>query len=122
MKEFLLSDCSGRPVMDICTRKSKMSSIPVQDQTLMLTHESAINGFSIRLAGGASWDKRSVELAMLVAQGTYLDKLHVPQPVDDAGLRMNQVTIRRNHFEPYFEPSRHEMRIFDALDGIVTEM
>ena len=103
--------------------KSKMCATVVQDQTLMLAKENTLNGFSMRLADGESWDNRSVEIAMLVARETYLDKLHVPQADDeDVGFRMNHITIRRNQFEPEFEPSRHEMRIFDALDGIVTEM
>ena len=108
--------------MDNSTGKNKMSGTAVQDQTLMLANEKNLNGFSVRLTSGESWDNRSMELAMLVVQETYLDKLQIPQPVDDVGFRMNQVTIRRNHFAPEFEPSRHEMRIFDALDGMVTEM
>jgi hypothetical protein len=93
-----------------------------QNQTLMLSKKNKTNGFSVRLADGESWDQRSVELAMMIVQDTYLDKIHVPQNNTDAGLRMNQVTIRRNHFVPEYEPTRHEMRIFDELDGVVTEM
>ncbi len=93
-----------------------------QDQTLMLNKKNQTSGFSVRLASGEAWNNRSVELAIMVVQETYLNKLHVPQQDDDIGFRMNQVTIRRNNFTPEYEPSRHEMRIFDALDGVVTEM
>lgn len=108
--------------MNNSTTKNKKRVSANQHQTLMLTKESKLNGFSVRLAEGESWDNNVVELAMLVVGETYLEKLQSPQPTNDAGLRMNQISIRRNHFEPEFEPSRHEMRIFDALDGVVTEM
>ncbi len=104
------------------TSKNKLHGTVAQDQTLMLAEEKNLNGFSMRLADGESWDNRSVEIAMLVARETYLNKLHVPQKDTDVGFRMNHITIRHNHFAPEFEPSRHEMRIFDALDGVVTEM
>lgn len=93
-----------------------------QAQTLMLNKHNKTSGFSVRLADGETWDSRSVELAIMVVQDTYLDKIFVPEQNDDAGFRMNQVQIRRNHFTPQYEPSRHEMRIFDSLDGVVTEM
>ena len=66
---------------------------------------------AIRLAPGESWDKKSIKLAMLLTalksenQGNSGDML-----------------IRSNRFSPEFEPSRHEMRVFDDLDGLVTEM
>ncbi len=93
-----------------------------QTQTLMLSKENKTSGFSVRLADGESWDNRSVELAIMVVQDTYLDKIYVPEKNDDSGFHMNQVMIRHNHFTPEYEPSRHEMRIFDALDGVATEM
>ena len=102
---------------------NKVNSTRNEIQTLMLTEQSKPNGFSIHLADGESWDNRSTELAIMVANETYLEKIHVPQKNnEDSGLRMNHVTIRRNAFTPEYEPSRHDMRIFDALDGIVTEM
>lgn len=104
------------------TTKNKKRVTAKQHQTLMLTKESTLNGFSVRLAEGEPWDNNAMELAMLVVGETYLEKLKTPQSVDDVGQRMNQITIRHNHFAPEFEPSRHEMRIFDALDGVVTEM
>ena len=99
-----------------------MHTTGTEHQTLMLSKKNNSDGFSVRLAKGEAWDNRSVEMAIMVVQETYLEKLHVPQKDDDVGFRMNQVTIRRNNFTPEYEPSRHEMRIFDALDGVVTEM
>lgn len=103
------------------TRKNKIHT-ESQTQTLMFSKENKTGGFSVRLADGESWDNRSVELAIMVVQDTYLDKIYVPEENDDAGFRMNQVMIRRNNFTPEYEPSRHEMRIFDSLDGVATEM
>lgn len=102
------------------TVKNKVRKQP--KQTLTLNKQNNTDGFSVRLAEGESWNGRSVELAIMVVQETYLDKLHVPHTDADVGFRMNQVTIRRNSFTPDYEPSRHEMRIFDAMDGVVTEM
>lgn len=103
---------------DIIKNKTNNS----ENQTLILQKPSKTNGFSVRLADGESWNNRSVELAIMVVQETYLEKLHLPEKNADVGFRMNHVTIRHNKFIPEYEPSRHEMRIFDTLDGIVTEM
>ena len=103
---------------DIIKNKTNKSD----NQTLILHKQSKTNGFSVRLAKGESWNNRSVELAIMVVQEKYLEKLHLPQKNNAVGFHMNQVSIRHNTFIPEFEPSRHEMRIFDALDGFVTEM
>ena len=102
---------------------SKVNSTRNETQTLMLTEQSKPNGFSIRLADGESWDNRSTELAIMVAHEKYLEKIHVLEKNNtNTSFRLNHITIRRNAFTPEYEPSRHDMRIFDALDGIVTEM
>lgn len=84
------------------------------------------NGESValRLAGGESWNRQAMHLAMLMSGEAYINKV-LPKRPDEDGVpvrRLRQITIRRNTFIPACEPSRHEMRIFDALDGIVTEM
>jgi hypothetical protein len=110
----------GRLVMnnDIIKNKRNKSG----NQTLILQKPSKTNSFSVRLADGESWNNRSVKLAIMVVQEKYLEKLHLPQNNKDIDFCMNHVTIRHNKFIPEYEPSRHEMRIFDTLDGIVTEM
>ncbi len=101
------------------------------DRQLAAVHQRALlvsslkddESLALRLAEGESWDAKSMHVAMLMSGEAYISKL-IPPCDDDSspGPRIRQVTVRRNSFTPEFEPSRHEMRIFDALDGIVTEM
>lgn len=90
----------------------------------LVTDLQTEEGYALRLAAGESWDSRAMHLAMLMSGQAYIAKLDFGDRDNDLapGRRIRQVTIRRNSFTPEFEPSRHEMRIFDALDGIVTEM
>jgi hypothetical protein len=102
------------------------------DRQLAAVHQRALlvsslkddESLALRLAEGESWDAQSMHVAMLMSGESYISKLLPPSDDDNTspGRRIRQVTVRRNSFTPEFEPSRHEMRIFDALDGIVTEM
>lgn len=96
----------------------------VHQRALLVSTKKGDESFAFRFAEGESWDAQSIHLAMLMSGETCTSKL-LPASTDDdssPGRRIRQVTIRRNTFTPEFEPSRHEMRIFDSLDGIVTEM
>ncbi|MEN8257377.1 MAG: hypothetical protein ABFS09_05895 [Thermodesulfobacteriota bacterium] len=112
--------------------KKRMPSTKTERQ-LAAAHQRALlisdlkeeESLALRLAEGESWNSTSMHLAMLMSRNSYSSKLHSTNGEQDdtvAGRRTRQVTIRRNSFTPEFEPSRHEMRIFDSLDGIVTEM
>lgn len=108
---------------NICTKTDRQLTAAHQ-RALLVSGLKKDETLALRLAEGESWNAQSMHLAMLMSGESYISKL-LPQSNDDddfAGQRTRQVTIRRNAFTPEFEPSRHEMRIFDALDGIVTEM
>ncbi len=80
---------------------------------------------AIRLAEGESWSNSAMGLAMLVTSDGYRQKMpgriqQCQYDCHDKGTA--PMLMRRNSFQPDFEPNRHEMRIFDDLDGIVTEM
>ncbi len=102
------------------------------DRQLAAAHQRALlvsslnddESLALRLAEGESWNAQSMHLAMLMSGESFLSKLLPRNHAEDSspGRRIRQVTIRRNSFTPEFEPSRHEMRVFDSLDGIVTEM
>ncbi|MEN8141951.1 MAG: hypothetical protein ABFR97_12095 [Thermodesulfobacteriota bacterium] len=78
---------------------------------------------AIRLGTGASWNQQAAGLALLVTDDVYRDKMPGRLvAADDQQSSCTPMTLRRNSFTPDFEPSRHEMRVFDDLDGIVTEM
>lgn len=81
---------------------------------------------AIRLAKGESWNQSAVQLAMLMTSDSYRAKmpgrLQLCDEEDDQQETIRPMIIRSNSFRPEFEPSRHEMRVFDDLDGIVTEM
>ncbi|MBU0681649.1 MAG: hypothetical protein KKD73_09525 [Proteobacteria bacterium] len=110
----------------------KKSTPTKTDRQLAAVHQGALlvsnlkddESLALRLAEGESWTAQSMHLALLMSGETYINKL-LPKNHDEDGShgrRIRQVTIRRNTFTPEFEPSRHEMRIFDSLDGLVTEM
>ena len=109
----------------IPSSKTERQLAAAHQRALLISDLNDDESLALRLAEGESWDANSVHLAMLMSRHSYSTKL---QPILDdqddtvAGRRTRQVTIRRNSYTPEFEPSRHEMRIFDALDGIVTEM
>lgn len=96
----------------------------VHHRALVVSSMKGDESLALRFAEGESWNDQSMHLALLMSGESYINKL-LPTSRDDGdspGQRIRQVTIRRNCFTPEFEPSRHEMRIFDSLDGIVTEM
>ena len=109
----------------IPSSKTERQLAAAHQRALLISDLNDDESLALRLAEGESWDANSVHLAMLMSRHSYSTKLHpIIDDQDDtvAGRRTRQVTIRRNSYTPEFEPSRHEMRIFDALDGIVTEM
>ncbi|MDR9502042.1 MAG: hypothetical protein RI601_09635 [Desulfurivibrionaceae bacterium] len=96
----------------------------VHQGALLVCGQQSDEGLALRLAEGESWNGQAMHLALLVSGESLLSTLLATDKDPDGcpGRRIRQATIRRNSFTPEFEPSRHEMRIFDALDGIVTEM
>lgn len=96
----------------------------VHQRALLVSTIKGDESLVLRFAEGDSWDAQSMHLAMLMSGDSYINKLLPCSKDQDCspGQRIRQVTIRRNSFTPEFEPSRHEMRIFDSLDGIVQEM
>ena len=106
------------------SRNSDRQLTAVHQGALLVTGLKGDESLAFRLAEGECWNAHSMHLALLMSGEPLLSKL-LPtgdDPDSSPGRRIRQVTIRRNSFIPEFEPSRHEMRIFDSLDGIVTEM
>ncbi len=104
--------------------KSDRQLAAVHQRALLISDLKGDDTLALRLAEGESWNSQSMHLAMLMSGESFIHKM-LPGTTDEAaspGRRIRQVTIRRNSFTPEFEPSRHEMRIFDSLDGVVTEM
>ena len=93
-----------------------------QQRTLLVNNTDGSAGLSIRFSQGESWDEQSAQLAMLVSQQQMLNEINICQRSADDHCYIDQVIIKRNHHQPLFEPSRHEMRVFDDLDGLVPEM
>ncbi len=88
----------------------------VRQGALLVPSIKGDESLALRFAEGESWNARSMHLAMLMSGESYISKL---QPTghdrdDSPGQCIHQVTIRRNTFTPEFEPSRHDMRIFDS--------
>lgn len=96
--------------------------IAARQQAFIVTDLEEEQGYTLRLAEGEAWDAGAVSLAMLMSGKSYINKIDFGEAASCACRRMCQATLRRNSYTPECEPSRHEMRIFDALDGIVTEM
>ncbi|PLX50910.1 MAG: hypothetical protein C0613_02435 [Desulfobulbaceae bacterium] len=104
------------------TKKIKRQLMAARQQAFVVADLEEEQGYALRLAEGEAWDAGAVSLAMLMSGKSYINKIDFGETDTCACRRMCQATLRRNSFTPECEPSRHEMRIFDALDGLVTEM
>ena len=95
---------------------------PTATDTILI----ADNRISFRLAPGEAWNKATIGLAMLVTSEDYQQtRIGQALALDENRDKTSKIPtriIRRNDFHAEYEPSRHEMRVFDDLDGMVTEM